>query len=240
MVRYTVSGTLDISFGAQGVVTTAVIANGGDSASAGVIQPDSKLVVAGSGQEGLWPLTNSYLALARYTTTGDLDPDFGVGGVVTTPLGMAGGANAVAIQPDGRIVVAGTSGSACNTTPFVTRYTITGSLDTGFGINGTVWLSGDYRSSSVVIQPDHKIVVVGGTTCTTGSGDRRIFLARMNQNGSLDTTFGSGGQVLTSGPGNSDVVAFGSTLQTDGKIVVAGTSVLNYKLGLNSHDIVCC
>ncbi len=244
LVRYTMSGTLDTAFGAQGVVTTAVSTKGQDAACAVAIQPDGKLVAAGYSNEGPW----GFLALARYTTTGTLDPEFGVGGVVTTPIGQAGGAYAVAIQPDGKIVVAGGAGVGY-AVMVVARYTITGSLDSGFenrGVglasvshvaaraaraslgltpaNDPVPLSpGFYTSaSSVVIQPDHKIVVAGGA-------DGQIILVRMNQNGSWDTTFGTGGQVLTSVPGSSYSAASAVGLQTDGKIVVAGSSALNYK-----------
>ncbi len=214
LVRYTVSGTLDTAFGVQGIVTTAMGTNARAAASAIAIQPDGKLVAAGSSSEGMY---NSFLVLARYTTTGVLDPEFGVDGIVTTPVGMTGGASAVALQPDGKIVVAGSGQMGAYM--IVARYTITGSLDTGFGTTGMVTLSpGNFTSaSSVVIQPDHKIIVAG----VSGG---QITIVRLDPSGLLDTTFDSDGIAQTSVPGSSYAGASGVALQADGKIVVAGSA----------------
>jgi uncharacterized delta-60 repeat protein len=102
-VRYLENGDPDGSFGNGGKVTTQFADI--DSANAIVLQPDGKIVVAGAFSEGRQQ--RSGFALARYTMDGDLDPGFGVGGKITTNIGNIGGANAVRLQPDGKIVAAG-------------------------------------------------------------------------------------------------------------------------------------
>jgi uncharacterized delta-60 repeat protein len=162
-------------------------------------------------------------------TAGDLDPTFGVGGKVLTdfmgPLGST--AYAAVAQPDGKIVVAGNAGSTIDSQFFshfaLARFNPDGSLDPGFGISGRV--STDFGTShdaakAVAIQADGKIVAVGSTfIINTGTA---FAVARLNTNGSLDSTFGQGGKVVTTFSGGGD--ASGVAIQPDGKIVVIGGS----------------
>jgi uncharacterized delta-60 repeat protein len=200
-------GSLDPSFGKGGIVTTAI--GDGASASALVIQPDSKLIAAGA---SLLPSGNSYAStLARYNPNGSLDRRFGSAGVVRTP---AGGVSALAIQLDGKLVAAGSGFS-------LVRYKPNGTLDRSFGSRGqvvTVFGSiGEDSANALVIQPDGKLVAAGSAGYKygeAGSVFSHFALARYNRNGSLDRSFGRGGKVVTKI--SSDDVAYGLVLQPDG------------------------
>jgi uncharacterized delta-60 repeat protein len=156
---------------------------------------------------------------------GDLDPTFGTGGIGITPLGSFDDfASAVALQPDGKIVVAGQSSSGSNNSDFaLARYNPDGSLDASFGSGGKITTAIGSRNAAyaVALQPDGKIIAAG-FTYIVGDGD--IALVRYNPDGSLDTTFGTGGTIRTS-IGNSGEDVHGVALQPDGKIVAAGSSL---------------
>ena len=132
---------------------------------------------------------------------------------------------AMALQPDGKLVVAGDSDANFA----LARYNSDGSLDAGFGTGGKVITSfgGTDQASAVILQPDGKIVVAGQTD-TGVSID--FALARYMPDGSLDGAFGSGGRVTTNFIGNSDDLGSAVALQSDGKIVVGGTSDDNFAL----------
>jgi len=169
---------------------------------------------------------------------GDLDPTFGTGGMVMTDIKRSTDiANAVAIQADGKLVVVGTSykhNDYSDEDFVVTRYNTNGTLDNTFGAGGRVRT--DFPGlaavpSSVVIQPDGKIVVAGGAfPLFTFLGDFKV--VRYNPNGSLDTSFGDGGIVTTTFPQGS--YAFDLALQSDGKIIAAGTVFVNFDPGESS------
>jgi uncharacterized delta-60 repeat protein len=155
---------------------------------------------------------------------GDLDATFGSGGkVVTDFFGRSGGANAIALQADGKMVVAGSALSAQGPPDFaLARYNSDGSLDGSFGSGGRVTTDFGGRSdnaTAVAIQPDGKILAAGGADLAGTQFD--FALVRYNSNGSLDSTFGSGGKVTTDFNGGLDA-ATALTLQTDGKIILAG------------------
>ncbi|PBC62611.1 calcium-binding protein [Streptomyces sp. Tue6028] len=209
VARYNADGSVDTSFGTNGRVLTDF--SGPTEAMDVALQPDGKIVAAG--------YSGGRAAVARYLTTGALDPGFGTGGMVTTDpspgsLEEGGDARTLVLQPDGKIVVGGEVG----TTRFdfvLIRYNANGTPDTGFsgdGIERTDF--GDYESvEGLAVQSDGRIVAAGG------SGGR-FALARYNGNGSLDTTFGTAGRVLTPGGGGAQDVV----LQSDGRIVVAGNN----------------
>src|SRR5437870_3563768 len=151
---------------------------------------------------------------------GDLDPSFGAGGQVLTDFGGGDGARALALQADGRIVVAGRS--CPSTWRFaLARHDADGTLDPSFGGGGRVLtnFAGRDEASALALQSDGKIVVAG----FSGAGGRQDFaVARYNPDGSLDPSFGSGGRVLTDFGGDDEASAL--ALQSDGKIVVAGSA----------------
>jgi uncharacterized delta-60 repeat protein len=196
LVRYNTNGSIDTTFGAQGLVT----ASSGFSVNSVLIQPGNGDIVLG-GSFG------SDFALLRYTPQGTLDSSFGNNGEVVTPA-AAGGIVALALE-NGDIVAGGGG--------VLARYTLGGSLDTTFGAGGIV--TSPVGITSLQVQPNGQIVAVGNETL---SGTSYWALARYNADGSLDSSFGSGGSV-TSSPSGSDV-ADGSAVESNGQIVVVGWS----------------
>ena len=178
-------------------------------------------------------LTCSPIGKLANAADGDLDPTFGHGGRVLTDLNHSTDiASAVAVQSDGKLVVGGTSYKNNDYTGedfALARYNADGTLDTTFGRGGKVRT--DFpglaaQISAIVIQPDGKIVVAGGAyPLFVFVGD--FELARYHPNGSLDTTFGNGGIVTTTFPGQGSY-AFALALQADGKIIAAGTDFVNF------------
>jgi uncharacterized delta-60 repeat protein len=220
LVRYNSDGTLDGGFGTGGKVTTA-IGSGDDEGYSVAIQADGKIVVAGYSFNG----TNKDFAIVRYTSTGTLDFGFGGGGKVTTAVGSSNDeGNSVAIQADGKIVVAGYSNNGSNEDFAVVRYTSAGALDGGFGTGGKVTTSigsSNERGYNVAIQADGMIVVAGWSFNGTNND---FAVVRYTSAGVLDGGFGTGGKVTTAiGSGND--IGRSVAIQADGKIVVAGYSL---------------
>ncbi len=217
-------GDLDLTFGTGGKVTTDIGSITNDGAHDIAIQTDGKILVAGSTSDG----TKGNFALVRYTATGTLDPSFGSGGKVTTAIGSRGdGARSIIVQADGRILVAGNSNSGTQLNPnldfALVRYTSAGALDTTFGTGGKVTTpigSSDDVSYDLAVQADGKILVVGYTV--VGS-DYDLAMVRYTATGALDTTFGTGGKVVTP-VGTWLDIGRSVTVQADGKIVVVGNS----------------
>ncbi len=217
VARYNADGTLDTTFGTGGKVTTAV-GNLDDFASSVAIQADGKIVVAGATEITLF--SNDF-AVLRYNVNGSLDTTFGTGGKVVAPIGNSDDfASSVAIQTDGKIVVAGASSDGATDDFAVARFNANGALDTTFGTGGKVVTpvgSSDDFASSVIVQTDGKIIVAGDSN--TGNND--FALVRYNAGGTLDTTFGTGGKVVTP-IGSSNDYLYAAALQPNGKIVAAG------------------
>jgi uncharacterized delta-60 repeat protein len=164
---------------------------------------------------------NTDFALARYNLSdGSPDTSFGQDGKKTQDIAdRASAAAGVAIQADGKIVLAGSCHTGADYAFALARLNLTGALDPTFGIDGKIVVPiGSTRSAAnaVVIQPDGKIVAAGY------SADD-IAVVRVNTNGMLDPSFDGDGMVTTSFSTNNDV-ANAVTLQSDGKIVVAGSS----------------
>jgi uncharacterized delta-60 repeat protein len=223
LVRYNTNGSLDSTFGTNGIVVTQV-STSDDSIYSVVIQPDGKIVAAGS---SLTQFVGYYFALARYNTNGSLDSSFGTNGIVVSNLRGEYTLSA-ALQTDGKIVVAGASP---NSGGFmrgfrVARFTSNGSLDDSFGTNGNVLTEINFPSEivSVVLQANGKIVIAS-TSSNLGTGFDFV-LMRYKSNGSLDEAFGTGGRVNTD-INNSPNRAFALAIQSDGKIVAAGTTIIN-------------
>jgi uncharacterized delta-60 repeat protein len=186
------------------------------------VQTDQKIVVAGECEVN----NNNGFAVARYNPDGTLDTSFdGDGRVVTKFNVFNDAAEAVAIQSDGKIVVAGTSDSAVagqDTHMAAVRYNTDGSLDASFGSGGKTVISVGEEDGvqGVAIQSDGKIVL-GGFVSLAG-GELGIAVVRLNSNGTPDSSFGSGGKVTTFV--SNDDFGVGVAIQPNGKIVMAGST----------------
>ena len=171
------AGSLDPTFGNGGIVITP---SGGGVVTDAVLQADGKIVVQGS------------FGVARFLSDGAVDTSFGTGGFAQAPASADFGA--VALQSDGKILVAGVGNSLTDTGFAVTRLNTDGSLDTSFGGSGTVItnLGSPNVGEAILQQPDGKILL-GGTLIQRFH--YHTVLIRYNLDGSLDQTFGSGGVV---------------------------------------------
>ena len=210
---------------AAATAALATLASGG---TCGAQSPEARKEPAGQ------PHAKTLTGDGSSCPAGSLDPTFGVGGIVLTNLSdQPRGSEArsqihgLVIQPDGKIVAAGSSRRSGTDEDFaVARYNADGSLDSRFGTGGKVLtdFGGGDVATDVALQADGKIVVVGYSEQATTGWD--IAVARYNSDGSLDGRFGVGGKVLTdfTPSGTRNDYAESLVLQTDGKIVVAGRS----------------
>jgi uncharacterized delta-60 repeat protein len=222
--RYNIDGSLDITFGTGGRVVTDFLDYGNNYSyiHSVLVLPNGKIIVFGTtGRQGFTPQS----AVVRYAGNGSIDTGFGNNGKIVSnlfPYSING--SKMAVQPDGKLII--TSEKIYDADPNyyigVERYTEDGVLDTSFGTNGVAVAGfGNGRSiaSSIVLQPDGKIVV---SATYNQSAIFNMSITRFNGNGTLDTSFDSDGKVTTSfGPGTSgeSMQAF---LKPDGKIIIAG------------------
>jgi uncharacterized delta-60 repeat protein len=214
-------GGLDPGFGSAGKVITHF----GGKNTAMALQDDGKIVMVGG--------SILDFLLARYNADGSLDESFGVGGLVTTDIGnfTQEEARAVAMQPDGKIIVAGNIrdsrvvGGTLSDKFFFTlvRYNTDGSLDTSFNGSGKLRSEAIGRAFAVALQSDGKIVAAGDdATDTPVSSVSNVRVARFNTDGSADASFGDQG-VLTTDTTAGDVDgATNIVIQPDGAIVISG------------------
>ncbi|MEZ5842969.1 MAG: hypothetical protein R3D27_04465 [Hyphomicrobiaceae bacterium] len=219
LVRYNADGTLDTSFGGGDGIVTTPVGSSTDQGFSVAMQPDGRIVVAGSSRIG----SADDFALVRYNADGTLDTSFGGGdGIVTTPIGSSvDSGQSVTVQPDGRIVVAGYSLNG-RTTALV-RYNADGTLDTALA---AATASSPRRSA---VRHDF---TKASPLPAAGRPDRRRWLSarldfalvRYNADGTLDTSFGGGDGIVTTPIGSSSDVGNSVTMQPDGRIVVAGYS----------------
>ncbi len=188
------------------------------------IQPNGKIVVAGQAYN---PNTgNTDFALARYNSNGSLDNSFDGDGKLTTDFfGSDDYASSLAIQPNGKIVVAGQTynPNTFNSDFALARYNSNGTLDNSFDGDGKLtgfYLAGNTKFTAIALQTDGKIVVAG-QAYNPNTGNYDFALARYNSNGSLDNSFDGDGKLTTDFNGYDDY-ATSLAIQTNGKIVVAG------------------
>jgi uncharacterized delta-60 repeat protein len=227
--RYKGGGKFDGQFGHQGEVTTDL--GGVDAAFAVVRMADGRFVVVGSsGQD---------FAVVRYTFKGDLDSTFGVQGKVVTDLGGADRAEAVLLQSDGKIVVAGRSGGDFA----LARYESNGALDSTFGGDGVVttdFAGNQDAALAVAVQPNAEIVAAG-TTTSGGSSD--FALARYLPDGSLDVSlgppdpgFGGDGMVTTDFGGTDPEGVAAVVIQQNNRIVAVGDALADFAVARYDFD----
>ena len=210
------AGDLDTGFGQAGVAYVT-LGPSYDRVAAVAVQPDGRIVVAGT--SGGSPNYDSAFAftLLRYHADGTLDASFGDGGKVVAPIGYSSTARALAIQADGKILVGGDSSpSSYQSRAAIARFLPDGQLDLAFGTNGVV---AAYYDSVVAlaVQPDGRILA--------GELSMNFALERFNADGTLDASFGSGGRfALTRALGSSFEGLTAMALQPDGRIVLVGAA----------------
>lgn len=231
LIRYDQNGVPDATFDGDGntdgiIITAIQAARENSEARALALQPDGKILLAGTS----WQSATFDTALVRYNSDGSLDTAFDTGGdsdgIVITP-GGAGFIHAVALQPDGKIVVAGgLSGGVTGTDIVVQRYTSSGVLDATFSGDGIasfdIGTNSTDNAYALAVQPDGMIVVAGSTN---SAGTTDFVLLRLDDTGALDSSFDGDGIVVTdfplTGSGPSEVVK-SVVVQPDGKILVGG------------------
>jgi len=249
------AGTLDKTFGTNGIVTTNIGSGNNDKINSLVIQEDGKIIAGGYAYDG----TSNNFALARYNMDGTLDTTFGgknvgdMSGIVTTDIGSGNNdaIRSLVIQEDGKIIAGGYAYVGGGNSNFaLARYDMSGVLDTTFGgklgdMSGVVTTNiGSYDGiNSLFIQEDGKIIA-GGYTYVDGSG-YKFALARYDMSGVLDTTFGgknvgdmSG--VVTTDIGNGGNDGINSLVIYGGKIIAGGyanVGTSNYKFALARYDM---
>jgi uncharacterized delta-60 repeat protein len=217
LARYNTDGSLDTSFSGDGLVSVPIGA-GNDYGYSLATQADGAAIIAGYGL-----VSNDDFMVARLLADGNPDTSFSADGKLTTALGTGSDkAYSVALQADGRILVAGSSSNGSNDDFAVTRYNADGSLDTTFSGDGkataAIGSAGDIVRK-VLLQADGRIIVAG--YASNGSNDFAV--ARFTADGALDLTFSGDGKAITAVGNNSDM-AYDAVLQSDGAILLVGSS----------------
>ena len=215
IARYNADGSLDTTFGGgTGVVITPVIADNTDSAHNVCVLEDGSILITGKAYNGV---SFKYF-VSKYSADGTLDNTFGEGdGIAFWDLGSDRDP-AMQVQADGKILITGDYSNNF----ILARFNSDGTVDTDFGSSG--YVTTDFAGSTdqakdLAIQDDGKIVLVGRAYSGTSTD---VALARYNADGTLDTSFGSSGLVLTDVGTNSADCGTSIELQSDGKLVVSG------------------
>ena len=223
VARVETNGSLDTSFGSGGFTATLPVIVGGFTSfpSNMALQSDGKIVVV-AGQ-----LNPS--VIARFDSDGQLDTTFGTAGVANLAFPNP---TQVAVQSDGRILVTSGADGAGAPVPSqqagtIVRYKPNGAVDPTFGSAGIAACLPS--ASALIVQPDGKIVVAGGTTsklnAPPAASDTGFGLVRYNTNGTMDKTFGTKGVAISDfGAAAPDSAGFALALQSNGDIVAAGTA----------------
>lgn len=233
------AGSLDTTFGTNGITLTSLNTNGGDGADRIVRQSDGKFVVVGTAIDGSG---NAQIEVARYTSTGALDTSFGTNGIAALRPNGSGQVllgPSLALQPSGDIVVAGTWNDPANVVIAkadfgAERLTASGSFDSGFGTGGfvdtQVGAAASDVASAVLVNPSSGEIYIGGSSEPTGA-DNAMALAAYTASGAPDTSFGTSGTVQTPTSGGGSAI---NALAFDGSEIVGAGSFFDSGTGLPS------
>lgn len=221
LLRFTGNGALDPGFGAGGFAHGGAFASSGQTTYNMSLQPDGKIIVVGSCQGAL---TYDF-CIQRFLPDGGVDTSFNgsaTGSIVVDMNGNTDFANAVAVQSDGKIVVVGGCSNGGVYLYCAIRFLPGGSVDSSFGQSGKFIATASGGAQAVALQADGKLLLGGQCSHQVGQFTKGDFcVLRISSGGTLDASFGSNGQVLTtvgSYGNNIDSIA----VQTDGRIVLAG------------------
>jgi uncharacterized delta-60 repeat protein len=224
VVRYTSNGTLDDTFDGDGKAEIQFGSTPLTFGSCMALQPDGKILLGGSSfVDNRWKI-----ALARLNTDGSLDNTFSNDGLLTHIFGASDFCNAIALQPDGKIIIAGNSGSPVVGQHFsVFRFNSNGTIDPTFNTGSvSTYIGVESGALSVAVQNDGKIVLAGRTTDGVYSD---AALLRYDANGVLDPTFDSDGiKTITLDP-YEDYFTKVEAL-SNGKLLVGGVSNIEFAL----------
>jgi uncharacterized delta-60 repeat protein len=216
------AGSLDPSFGHGGQTAIAFSTSNGVTPYAAKLQSDGKIVVYAQFGTG----TSAFVM--RLTTSGALDKTFGKAGIARLAVPFDGLSASMALQSNGQIVVAGTTGEFQGQPEFtLTRLNPNGSVDTSFGNGGQVQANLGFPGTeeTVLIQSDGRILLGAQLEPVGRRQPFRMALARFNTDGTPDTTFGNGGSVVVNGIGGASALA----LLTDGDILaISGSAIAQF------------
>jgi uncharacterized delta-60 repeat protein len=241
LCRLNPNGTLDVGFGDFGKVTTSLSTQ--NDSFAIEIQNDGKIILAGYASGYSLENPNEQIdsfILIRYLSNGLIDSSFGNNGVVKQNFGDINRIfRTLSILPDGKILAAGDAYLGSHKEFFLMCFNTNGSLDTAFGNQGvfnTIIGNNINICSSIAIQPSGKIILAG----STGVNVKNILVVAVNENGTLDTSFGQEGKVIIAISGISNDCK-SVKIQPDGKIVLAGdvfisTGNFDFALIRLNHD----
>jgi uncharacterized delta-60 repeat protein len=214
LIGYNADGSLDNTFGNNGIVKTEIAPFSNDQIKAITILADGKILVAGETTSG----TNKNIIVAKYLADGSgFDLTFGASGKRIVDISATDNVNAMAVQPSGTILI---GGSVVNGTNFDFMMARFGSNGSYIGATITSFPNGYNVGFALTYQTDGKILMAGQT-----GGD--FALVRYNSNATIDNTFGTNGKVITTFGTNSFEEVRGIVLQTDGKILVSGNTDVN-------------
>ncbi|WP_123516583.1 hypothetical protein [Streptomyces sp. 2132.2] len=231
--RFTPDGAVDAAFGNHGTVLTPMSPAGGDDENIWriALQSDGKILAVG---HAITATGGEDFALARYLPDGRLDRSFGTGGKVFTTVAPGAGddeAQAVQVQRDGRIVVAGFTGTRAGTEGrdlALVRYLPDGRLDPGFGAGGIVVrdvAGGRDQFKHMVLDGHGRIVAVGSADLGAGRGGTSFAVARYRPDGRPDAGFGSDGLVVTPmAAGDGLDLAEAVAIDGKGRLTVGGSA----------------
>jgi uncharacterized delta-60 repeat protein len=246
LARYLTNGIPDISFSSDGWLIDYVPIDVPVVYNCGTVQADGKILAAGYVQNKVEGSAASLdFAITRFNPDGSLDRTFSGDGIIATDFGGNDLATAIAVQKDGKIVVAGSTfapgniflGRGTGGNFAVVRYNPDGTLDSTFNEDGkltTDFGANDYITS-MTLQADCKILVAGATSADSVDQSKSDFaLARYTTNGTLDSTFSEDGKLTTDFGGYDYASAV--LVQSDGRIIAAGTTYISY--GFDAKIIV--
>ncbi|MGF1645200.1 MAG: delta-60 repeat domain-containing protein [Thiotrichales bacterium] len=220
VARLTRSGLIDTAFGQNGTARVEVSA-ASDYARDLVVQGDGTILVAGYSNVA----SNADFVIVKLRVDGQLDSSFGTAGIVSIPMGTGNDqAYVLALRSDGRILIGGFSNNGVDDDMALVSLLPNGSLDPAFGQAGKLVLPvgpGDDHVRAMTVMPDGRIMVAG--TSFNGT-DQDFALVRLNADGTLDASFGAGGQMIVplGGSPTSNDRIFSLLVQPDGKIVAGG------------------
>lgn len=223
-VRYTTTGALDCTFGTNAIITNS---SGSSQVANGVgIQSTGKIIIAGQ----MFINQKNQIVLLRYNIDGTPDTTFGTGGMVLTLIGNGSVANAVAIQSDDKIVIAGSAVVSGKPNFVIARYNADGSPDSSFGQSGLVVQAVANRAglNAVTVQPSGNIVA--GGTATTTNGQACFLLVSLTSSGSFNSGFGTNGIVVDPIAVTENII-HSVAYDSSGNIVVSGVVDEQFTVG---------